>query len=164
MSRGTSSLVNSTSNASLLYVRLSPTNDPTTRRRANYVTKEDRYTTLEYDLLRYYSPYVSSTSYSRNATRTYTPKHISLANRSCRPYAVGPKEYKRRRRDFEAATKAKRLINAEELAKDKRRAAERSCYLSYGDPLVFDLGSPSRSRSPSLNFLASYVVSTIKVL
>ncbi|THW54793.1 hypothetical protein D6D19_10711, partial [Aureobasidium pullulans] len=164
MSRGASSLVNPASNASLLYVRPSPTNDPTTYRRANRVAEEDYYTTLEYDLLRRRSPRISSASRGRNATRTYTPKYISLADRTRYPYAVGPKERERYRRDFKAATKAKRLIDAKELVKEERRAIEYSRYLSRSDPLVFDLRLPSYSRSPSLNFLASYAVSTIEVL
>ncbi|THW17560.1 hypothetical protein D6D24_03840 [Aureobasidium pullulans] len=164
ISGGASSPVNPTSNASSLYVCPSPTNDPDTRRRADRVTEEDRRTTLEYDLLRYRSPYISSTSRGRNAARTYTPKYISLADRTRRPYVVSPKERKRRRRDFEAAIKAKRLINTKELAKEERRAIERSRYLSRGDPLVFDLRSPTRSRSPLLNFPASYAISTIEVL
>ncbi|THY84154.1 hypothetical protein D6C92_09385 [Aureobasidium pullulans] len=152
MSRGAGSPVNPTSNASSLYVRPSPTNDPNARRRADRATEEDRLTTLE----RNYR--------GRNAARIYTPEHISLADRTRRPYVVGPKERKRRRCDFEAATKAKRLINTKELVEEERRAIERSRYLSRGDPLVFDLRSPSRSRSPLLNFLASYAVSTIEVL
>ncbi|TIA04309.1 hypothetical protein D6C81_10620 [Aureobasidium pullulans] len=164
MSGGTSSLVNPASNASSLYVRPSPTNDPDARRRADRVTEEDRRTTLEYDLLRRRSPRISSASRGCNAARTYTPEHISLADYTRRPYVVGPKERERRRRDFKAAIKAKRLIDAKELAKEERRATERSRRLSYGDPLVFDLRSPTRSRSPSLNFLASYAVSTIEVL
>ncbi|THY80143.1 hypothetical protein D6C92_10664 [Aureobasidium pullulans] len=138
MSRGAGSPVNPTLNASSLY--------------------------REYDLLRRRSPRLGSTSYSRNAARTYTPKYISLANRTYRPYVVGPKEYERRRRDFKATTKAKRLIDTKELVKEERRATERSRYLSRSDPSVFDLRSPSYSRSPSLNFLASYAVSTIEVL
>ncbi|THW55160.1 hypothetical protein D6D19_10699 [Aureobasidium pullulans] len=164
MSRGAGSLVNPALNASLLYVCPSPTNNPNARRRADRVTEEDRRTTLEYNLLRRRSPRISSASRGRNATRTYTLKYISLADRTRRPYVVGPKERERYRRDFEAATKAKRLINTKELAKEERRAIERSRYLSYGDPLVFDLRLPTYSRSPLLNFLASYAVSTIEVL
>ncbi|THW30887.1 hypothetical protein D6D21_10777 [Aureobasidium pullulans] len=78
--------------------------------------------------------------------------------------ALGLEERERRRYDFEAATKAKRLIDAKELVKEERRATERSYYLSYSDLPIFNLRSPSRSRSPSLNFLASYAVSTIEVL
>ncbi|CAD0050677.1 unnamed protein product, partial [Aureobasidium pullulans] len=118
----------------------------------------------EYDLLYYRSPRLDSTSRGRNAARTYTPEHILLANRTRRLYAVSPKERKQRRRNFEATTKAKRLINAEELIEEERRATERSRRLSYGDPPIFDLRSPSRSRSPSPNFLASHPVSAIKVL
>ncbi|THX18735.1 hypothetical protein D6D12_10791, partial [Aureobasidium pullulans] len=103
-------------------------------------------------------------SRGRNAAYTYTPKYISLANYTYRPYVVGPKERKRRRYDFEAATKAKRFIDTKELVKEERRATEYSYYLSYGDPLIFDLRLPSRSRSPLLNFSASYAVSAIKVL
>ncbi|THZ89802.1 hypothetical protein D6C82_10586 [Aureobasidium pullulans] len=136
MSRGTSGLVNPTSNASSPY----------------------------YNLLYRRSPYLNSTSRSRNAARTYTSKYISLTDRTRRLYAVSPKERKRRRRDFEAATKAKRLINTKELVKEERRAIERSYRLSYSDLPIFDLRSPSYSRSPLLNFLASYAVSTIKVL
>ncbi|THX19277.1 hypothetical protein D6D11_10771, partial [Aureobasidium pullulans] len=138
MSRGTSRLVNPTSNASSPY--------------------------REYDLLRYRSPYLDSTSYSRNAARTYTPKHILLANRTRRPYAVGPKERERRRRNFKATTKAKRLIDTKELVKEERRAVERSRRLSYSDLPIFDLRSPSRSRSPLPNFPASYAISAIKIL
>jgi hypothetical protein len=47
MSRGTSGLVNPTSNASLPYVRPSPTNDLNARRRADRAIEEDRLTTLE---------------------------------------------------------------------------------------------------------------------
>ncbi|CAD0038488.1 unnamed protein product, partial [Aureobasidium pullulans] len=144
MSGGTGRLVNPTLNASSPYVRPSPTND--------------------YNLLRGRSPRLSSTSRGRDATRTYTPKHISLANRTRRLYAVSPKERKQRRRNFEATTKAKRLIDAKELVKEERRAIERSRYLSRGDPPIFDLYLPSRSRSPSPNFPASYAVSAIKVL
>ncbi|THZ11931.1 hypothetical protein D6C90_10446, partial [Aureobasidium pullulans] len=138
MSRGTSGPVNPTLNASSPY--------------------------REYDLLRRRSPYLNFTSRGRNATRTYTPKYISLANYTRRPYVVGPKERKRRYRDFKAATKAKRLIDAKELVKEERRATERSRRLSYGNLPIFDLRLPSRSRSPLLNFPASYAVSTIKVL
>ncbi|THX45765.1 hypothetical protein D6D08_10356 [Aureobasidium pullulans] len=136
MSRGTSGPVNPTLNASSPY----------------------------YNLLRRRSPRLDSISYGRNATRTYTPEYISLANRTRRPYVVGLEEYERRRRDFKAATKAKRLIDTKELVKEERRAIERSRYLSRGDLPIFDLRSPSYSRSPSLNFLASYAVSTIEVL
>ncbi|THW26053.1 hypothetical protein D6D22_10814 [Aureobasidium pullulans] len=118
----------------------------------------------EYNLLRYRSLRLNSTSYGRNAARTYTPEHISLANYTRRPYIVGLEERKRRRRNFKAATKAKRLIDTKELVKEERRATERSYYLSYSDLPIFDLYSPSYLRSPSLNFLASYAVSTIKVL
>ncbi|THW31201.1 hypothetical protein D6D21_10755 [Aureobasidium pullulans] len=117
-----------------------------------------------YNLLRRRSPRLGSTSRGRNAARTYTPKYISLANYTRRLYVVGPKERKRRRRDFKAATKAKRLIDAKELVKEERRAAERSRYLSYSDPPIFNLRSPSRSRSPSPNFLASYAISAIEIL
>ncbi|THZ56187.1 hypothetical protein D6C85_10637 [Aureobasidium pullulans] len=164
MSRGTSSLVNPTSNASSLYVRPSPTNDLNARRRADRVAEEDYRTTLEYNLLRRRSLYLSSTSRGRNAARTYTPKHISLADRTYYPYVVGPKERERRRRNFEAATKAKRLINAKELVKEERRATERSRCLSRSDPPIFNLRSRSRSRLPLPNFLASYAVSTIEIL
>ncbi|THX67083.1 hypothetical protein D6D04_10865 [Aureobasidium pullulans] len=92
------------------------------------------------------------------------PYHILLTDRTRRLYAISPKERKRRRRDFEAATKAKRLIDTKELVKEERYATERSYYLSYGDPPIFNLRLPSYLRSPSLNFLASYAVSTIKVL
>ena len=92
------------------------------------------------------------------------PKYISLANYTRRPYVVGPKERKRRYRDFKAATTANRLIDAKELVKEERRAIERSRRLSYGDLPIFDLRLPSRSRSPLLNFLASYAVSAIKIL
>ncbi|THY27742.1 hypothetical protein D6C99_10599 [Aureobasidium pullulans] len=117
-----------------------------------------------YNLLRRRSPYLGSSSYGRNAAYTYTPKHISLANYTRRPYVVGPKERERRRYDFEAATKAKRLINTKELVKEERRVTERSCRLSRGNLPIFNLRSPSRSRLPLLNFLASYAVSAIKVL
>ncbi|THW98354.1 hypothetical protein D6D13_10642 [Aureobasidium pullulans] len=36
--------------------------------------------------------------------------------------------------------------------------------LSRSNPLVFNLSSPSRSRSPSPNFPPSYAVGTVKVL
>ncbi|THW98967.1 hypothetical protein D6D13_10399 [Aureobasidium pullulans] len=152
MSGGASSLVNPSSNASSLYVRPSPTNDPNARRRADRAAEEDRRTAL----LRNYR--------GRDAARTYTPEYISLADRTRRPYVVGPKERERRRRDFEAATKAKRLVDAVELVKEERRATKRGRRLSRSNPLVFNLSSPSRSRSPSPNFPPSYAVGTVKVL
>ncbi|THW81627.1 hypothetical protein D6D15_10578 [Aureobasidium pullulans] len=143
MSRGAGSPVNPASNASSPYTRR-----PRYGGGLPYYPREK----------------LASTSRGRNAARTYTPEYISLANYTRRLYVVGPKERKRRRRDFKAATKAKRLIDAEELVKEERRAAERSRYLSRSDPPIFDLRSPSRLRSPSPNFLASYAISAIETL
>ncbi|THX36577.1 hypothetical protein D6D10_06548 [Aureobasidium pullulans] len=90
----------------------------------------------EYDLLLRRSPRVGSASRGRDVAPTYTPEHISLADRTRRPYAVGPKECERRCREFEAATKAKRLVEAAELVEEERRTAKRGRRLSRGDPPI----------------------------
>ncbi|THW81415.1 hypothetical protein D6D15_10620 [Aureobasidium pullulans] len=138
MSRGAGGLVNLTLNASSPYTR-----------RLRYGGELPRY---------------PREKLARNAAYTYTPEHISLANRTRYLYVVSPKERKRRRRDFEATTKAKRLIDAKELVKEERRAIERSRYLSYSDLPIFDLRSPSYLRLPLPNFRTSYAVSAIKIL
>ncbi|THX23435.1 hypothetical protein D6D10_10318 [Aureobasidium pullulans] len=169
MSGGAGGPVNPALNAGSPYVRPGPTNDLDARRRADRAAEEDRLAALErnqreYDLLRSRSPRLGSAGRGRDAARTHTPEHISLADRTRRPYAVGPEEREQRRRDFEAAAEAERLVDAEELVEEERRAAERGRRLSRGDPPVFDLRSPSRSRSPSPNFPAGHPVGAVEVL
>ncbi|THW62727.1 hypothetical protein D6D25_02258 [Aureobasidium pullulans] len=99
MSGGVGGPVNPSANAGSPYVRSGPTNDPVARRRADRAAEEDRRLALlrnqeEYDLLHARSPRVGSAARGRD--------HVSLADRTRRPYAVGPAERERRRREFDA--------------------------------------------------------------
>ncbi|THY38090.1 hypothetical protein D6C97_10554 [Aureobasidium pullulans] len=109
------------------------------------------------------NPFPSPRSYVRRIPTSRNKEDPTLMSRGAggpvNPTSNASSPY--RRRNFEATTEAKRLINAKELIEEERRAAERSRYLSYGDPPIFDLRSLSRSRSPSPNFLASYPAAKI---